>query len=118
MKQIKVSSKYWESLSENEKVFLQDCAYNYGLTYCKRVITLCRIIGGDFVADFKRYKENSPIYNGNFVVFRNGKLFGIIYKSILDGYGITERIKLKTEKGFNEVWNNWEKRNPPKRLFA
>lgn len=116
---IKVSAKYWETLSEKEKLFLRNNVYDYGLIYCKRLITLLRLMGGDDIQDFKRYKNNNPIYSGNFAIFLNGKLYGLIYKSVLGGYGITERIKLKEESGeFREVWNNWAQRNPAKRLFA
>ena len=36
----KISTKYWQSLNDNEKYFLQTNAINHGVQYCKRILTL------------------------------------------------------------------------------
>lgn len=120
MAQIKVSLAYWNSLSEKEKIFLQQYAHDYGVRYCKRIITLARNFRYDEIANFSEYTKNKDNVTKLasryvWVIFRSGKMIGTISKC--EGYGISEKITIKTDGKIHEVWNNFYNPNPKREVI-
>lgn len=113
----KISTRYWNSLSEKEQMFLKYNAATVGVQQCKRIITLANIAfpEWDDIVDFKHYEgKNSIIPGRHWVVFNNGRILGLIHK--VDGFGVTEWIQVKAVQGYKEVWTNYAQRNPPKNI--
>lgn len=114
-KTFKISTKYWNSLSEKEQMFFKYNVGNAGIPKCKRIITLANIVfpEWDDIIDFHHY-SNLSFVACNWLVMANNNPVGIIHKS--DGYGITESIEIKTNRGYLPAWDNSTSKNPPKDL--
>lgn len=109
----KISSKYWNTLSEKEKMFFRYNAANAGVQQCKRIITLSNIAFPEWedIVDFNRYDKGS-IIGCHWLVLTDNKPIGIIHKT--EGYGVTESIDVKTHIGYEQAWTNYLQKNPPK----
>ena len=107
----KISATYWNNLSEKEKFFMQSNAINHGVSYCKRILTLVNVFPGwDDIVPADVYIHDVSCKN-SWLVFHDGKMIGMIFKSLL-GFGVTEKIHVRAEQGFTEIWNNWKTKNP------
>lgn len=113
----RISTRYWNSLSEKEQMFLKYNAATAGVQRCKRIITLANTAfpNWDDIVDFKHYEGKNLIIPGShWVVFNKGQILGLIHK--VEGLGVTEWIQIKAGQGYKEVWTNYSQRNPPKNI--
>ena len=118
----KISKRYWDSLTEKEQLFLRMYASQYGVSYCKRILTLAKNFGdySGIILAREYYQMDNGIntiaFSSAFIVLKLGNPIGLIQKSY-DNIGISERIRIYNGNGCPEIWNNYYKINPPKALF-
>ncbi len=115
---------YWNKLSEREKNFMQKNAFDYGIRYCKRILSLARSIDGwdddgwDEICNASIYAEreiDKIIFKNLWIVYKDGIHVGFIQKT--ENIGINERIHSWCGKEIKECWNNLCSKNPPKNVL-
>lgn len=119
MSTFRISASYWNNLNENERLFIQQNVHSHGVQYCKRIISLVRHFPEwDDVVNFSHYikDKTAPLYSNVWVICKQGKVIGVIQKT--DNIGVSERIDIKTSKGFETVWHNLQSANPKKGLVS
>lgn len=119
MAAVKISSSYWEKCNDVERKYLSHYAWKRGVQTCKRVISLARSFGKyDDIVCFSEYQRTDAqklMCQNTWMVFHDGACLGYVTKT--DNIGISERIHIKQCGKFVEVWNNWDKKNPPKNVL-
>jgi hypothetical protein len=111
MSAIKVSQKYWSSLTQAEQTFLSENAYDFGLMPCKKVITLVRRfkLPIDKVVNAYRYNEKMQLgvlLANNWIVFgEDNHPQYLLWSST--GVGVTQKLSKRQPDGHYEtVWHN------------
>jgi hypothetical protein len=111
MSAIKVSQKYWNSLTQAEQTFLSENAYDFGLMPCKKVITLVRRFKLPIARVVNAYRYNSQaklgvLLSDNWIVFNeDNRPQYIVFSST--GFGITQRLsERQTDGHYKELWHN------------
>lgn len=111
----KISTKYWESLTEKEQLFFKHYAGDIGVQRCKRIITLANRVfhNWDYILEASTLKIN-VIKDEYWVIIKNKKVVGMIFKR-----GKWESISILYKDRLTMAWhNNLGQRNPPATLIT
>jgi hypothetical protein len=112
----RISSKYWNSLTEKEQLFFKFYAASAGVQRCKRIITLANRVfhNWDDIVELSRFKV-CTITDNNWAIIQGMKVVGMIYK---DREGI-ETIHILHKGRLTMAWHNsLGEKNPPSTLIA
>jgi hypothetical protein len=113
MSEIKVSKRYWDSLSQAEQTFLSENVYDFGLMTCKKVVRLAQRFNLPIERIVNAYRYNDRfnkalgvLLASNWIVFdKNDHMDYLIW--ICDGIGITQKLSKYNANGHLEmIWHN------------